>query len=194
MPTIEDYNVLPSNIANKKLRDVVCPACGEPHMRILNIMDYSSFGLIIHYQCNKCKLLVSVSEQCRFRCKTQKMGRMYDYSGHEIEDLIGAIDSTRIHGTLDKLYGIIKEHNIEVEGIELPPYIYEQDRPVPVGFVIPKGDRDIKAIEDAIKLLKDMQDRMMDPQDVNFNMVSEKISALERLFTVEGNGDNGRED
>lgn len=189
MPAIEDYNVLPSNIANKKLRSVTCPACGEPHMRILNILDYSSFGLIIHYQCDTCKLLVSVSEQCKFKCKTQKAGHMYDYSGHEIEDLMGALKSTRLHGTLDRLYSVIKEHNIPLEGIELPPYLYEEDKPVPVGFVIPRGDRDIKAVQDAIQLLTDVRDRIMEPDDVDFNNVTQKIGALKKLFTMEGNGD-----
>lgn len=191
MPTIEDYNVLPSNIANKKLRDVTCPACGESHMRIVNIMDYSSFGLIIEYQCNSCKLLMTVSEQCKFRCKTRKMGHLYDYSGRAIEDMIDGMKSTRLYGTLDKLYSVIKEHNIPLEGIEFPPYLFEQDKPVPVGFTIPKGDRDIKAIEDAIQLLKDLQDRAMDPQDPDFDNVTKKISALEKLFTMEGNGDGG---
>lgn len=188
MPAIEDYNVLPSNIANKKLRNVTCPACGESTMRILQIMDYSAFGLIIHYQCNKCKLLMSVSEQCKFKCATHKIGHMYDYSGHDIEDMLDAITHTRVYGTLDKLYNIIKEHNIEMEGIELPPYRYEEEKPVPVGFVIPRGDKDIKAIEDAITLLKGVQSRM-EPDDTDFDSVSKKITALEKLFTVEGNGD-----
>lgn len=192
MPTIEDYNVLPSNIANKKLRDVVCPACGEPHMRILNILDYSSFGLIIHYQCNKCKLLVSVSEQCKFKCRTQKMGHLYDYSGHDIEDLIDAITSTRLHGTLDKLYSIIKEHNIQLEGIEFPPYLYEEDKPVPTGFTIPRGDKDIKAIENAIQLLTDLQNEE-GSGNMHYDDMASTISALKKLFTVEGNGDNGGE-
>lgn len=188
MPSVEDYNVLPSNIANKKLRDVTCPACGEPHMRILNIMDYSSFGIIVHYQCNKCKLLVSVSEQCKFRCKTQKIGHMYDYSGHDIEDLLGAITSTRIHGTLDKLYTIIKEHNIPLEGIELPPYLYAEDKPVPVGFTIPRGDKDIKAVEDTIKLLEDLQQDLGDA-NIHQDDIKHSIDALKKLFTAEGNGD-----
>jgi hypothetical protein len=51
----------------------------------------------------------------------------------------------------------------------------------------------IKAVEDAIQLLEDMQDRAMDPQDPDFDNVTKKISALKRLFTMEGNGDNGRE-
>ena len=185
MPTIEDYNVLPSNIANPKLRQVSCPACGEHNMRILNIMDYSSFGLVIHYQCSKCKLLVSISEQCRSRCKTHKIGAMYDYSGHEIEDLLGSIISTRVHGTLDKLYSIIKEHNIQVDGIELPPYLYAEDRPVPVGFSIPRGDKDIKAVDDAIKLLT----RLQDFEDLPNEEITTAISALKKLFTAGGNGD-----
>lgn len=188
MPSVEDYNVLPSNIANKKLRDVTCPACGEPHMRILNIMDYSVFGLIIHYQCNKCKLLVSVSEQCKFKCKTQKIGHMYDYSGHDIDDLLDAITSTRLHGTLDKLYTIIKEHNIPLEGIEFPPYLYAENKPVPVGFTIPRGDKDIKAIEDTIKLLECLQQDLCDV-DMNKYDIKHSIDALKKLFTAEGNCD-----
>ena len=187
MPSVEDYNVLPSNIANKKLRDVTCPACGEPHMRILNIMDYSSFGIIVHYQCNKCKLLMSASEQCKFRCKTQKIGHMYDYSGHDIDDLLDAITSTRLHGTLDRLYTIIKEHNIPLEGIELPPYLYAEDKPVPVGFTIPRGDKDIKAVEDTIKLLEDLQQDLGDA-DIHQDDIKHSIDALKKLFTVEGNG------
>lgn len=194
MPTIEDYSVLPSNIANKKLRNVICPACGEPHMRIINILDYSSFGLIIEYQCNECRLLMTVSEQCKFRCRTRKMGHLYDYSGHEIEDMMDAIDSTRLHGTLDRLYGVVKEHNIPLEGIEFPPYLFEQDKPVPVGFTIPKSDRDIKAVQDAIQLLEDLQDRMGyhteygEPHE-RYDDVVQTISALKKLFTMEGNGD-----
>lgn len=186
LPSIEDYNVLPSNIANPKLRNVPCPACGESHMRILNIMDYSSFGLIIHYQCNRCKLLVNISEQCDYRCKTQKIGSLYDYSGHEIEDLMDSIASTRVYGTLKKLYTTIKEHNIEIEGIELPPYLYAEDKPVPVGFTIPKGDRDIKTVEDTIKLLTSL----LDFEDIPNEDITRTISALKKLFTTEGNGDD----
>lgn len=188
MPSVEDYNVLPSNIANKKLRDVTCPACGEQHMRILNIMDYSSFGLVIHYQCSKCKLLVSVSEQCKFKCSTQKVGHLYDYSGHDIEDMIDGLTSTRLHGVLDILYTAVKEHNIPLEGIELPPYLYAEDKPVPVGFTIPRGDKDIKAVEDAIKLLEDIQQDLGDA-DLHQNDVKHSIDALKKLFTNEGNGD-----
>ena len=193
MPAIEDYNVLSSNITNRKLRDVTCPACGEPHMRILNIMDYSSFGLIIEYQCNSCKLLLGVSEQCKTRCRTHKLGHMYDYSGHAIEDLMDSIVSTRLHGTLDKLYSVIKEHNIPLEGIELPPYLYEQDKPVPVGFTIPRGDKDIKAVQDAIQLLEDLRSEE-GSGNLHYDDMTSTISALKKLFTMEGNGDNGRED
>lgn len=176
MPTIDDYTVLPSNIANKNLRKVKCPACGEEHMRIINILDYSMYGLIIHYQCNKCKLLVSVSEQCKFRCPTQKIGVIYDYSGRAIEDLMGAIQSTRIYGTIDKLYSTIKEHNIPIEGIELPPYRYEEEKPVPVGFVIPKEDKWAKTIEDTINFLRDKEDS------------ADIIEKLQLLFKEESNG------
>lgn len=194
MPSLSEYTVLPSNIANRNLRDVTCPACGTNHMRIVNILDYSSFGLIVHYQCNHCKLLVSVSEQCYFRCPTHKPGEIFDYSGHKIEDMINSIANTRIHGSIRKLYDIIKEHNIEIDGIELPPYKYEEERPVPVGFTIPKGDKDVKVVEDTIKLLKDLQEGMGyhtengEPHE-RYNDVCRLIPELEKLFTVEGNGD-----
>lgn len=197
MPTIEDYNILPSNIANPNLRNVTCPACGEPHMRILGIMDYSSFGLIIHYQCNKCRLLTSVSEQCKFRCHPHKIGRLYDYSGHDIEDLLGTITSTRVHNTLDKLYNIIREHNIEIEGIELPPYLYEEERPVPVGFVIPREDKDIKTIEDMIQVLDKSARSGTDvdmPEGSRYITISDTLAKqlsdkLKKLFVIEDNGD-----
>lgn len=197
MPSVEDYTVLPSNIANTKLRNVVCPACGEPHMRIIQILDYSDIGLIIHYQCNKCKLLVSVSEQCNFRCKTHKIGHMYDYSGHEIEDLISSVEGARIYGTIDKLYKIIKEHNILLEGIELPPYLYEEDKPVPVGFSIPRGDKDIKTIEDMINVLDKSIREGADidmPEGARYITISDTLARqlsgrLKKLFTNEGNGD-----
>lgn len=197
MPTIEDYNVLPSIIANKNLRDITCPACGEQHMRIINILDYSSFGLIIHYQCSKCKLLVNISEQCKIRCKTQKPGYLYDYSGRVIEELMSTLTSTRVHGTLDKLYSIIKEHNIEIEGIKLPPYLFQEDRPVPVGFTIPRGDMDIKTIEDMINVL-DKSIRSGDavdmPEGARYITISDTLAKqlserLKKLFTNEGNGD-----
>lgn len=181
MPTIEDYNILPSNIANKKLRSVTCPACGEPHMRILNILDYSSFGLVIHYQCSKCKLLVSVSEQCYFRCPTHKIGVMYDYSGHAIEDLIDSVEGSRLHSTVAKLYGLLKEHNIPVEGIELPPYRYEEDKPVPVGFVVPPADKWVKTVEDAIGLIESMKSKM-EPDDVDMDNITQQITLLKELF------------
>lgn len=198
MPTIEDYNILPSNITNPKLRNVSCPACGEPHMRIINIMDYSSFGLIIEYQCNKCKLLVNVSEQSKFRCKTRKIGHMYDYSGHAIEDMMDGIQSTRLHGTLDKLYSIIKEHNIQIEGIEIPPYLYEEDKPVPVGFTIPRGDKDIKTVEDMIRVLDKSTREGADvdmPEGARYIKISDTLAKqlsarLKKLFTNEGNGDD----
>ena len=166
-------------------------------MRILNILDYSDHGLIIHYQCNRCKLLVSVSEQCNSKCKTQKLGSLYDYSGHEIEDLMNSITSTRVHGTLDKLYKIIRKHNIEIEGIELPPYKYQEEKPVPVGFTIPRGDKDIKTIEDMIEVLDKSIRSGADvdmPEGTRYITISDTLakqlsSRLKKLFTVEGNGD-----
>ena len=179
IPTIDDYNILPSNIANRKLRKVTCPACGEEHMRIVNILDYSSFGLIIHYQCNKCKLLLSVSEQCKFRCATHKMGVMYDYSGNAIQDMMNAITSTRVYNTISILYKMLEEHNIPIEGIELPPYLYEEDKPVPVGFEIPPADVWVKTIDDVIKVLDNSERQGADvdmPEGTRYITISDTLA------------------
>ena len=57
--------------------------------------------------------------------------------------------------------------------------------------MIPSGDRDIKAVQDTIQLLKDMQHDLGEA-DMHQNDISNCIVALQKLFTVEGNG-NGRE-
>lgn len=155
IPSIEEYNAMPSNISNKKLRSVTCPACGEPHMRVLNVLDFSKSGLIVAYQCDNCKLLMNVSEQCYHRCKVYKPGHFIDYSGHDMIGIMTTMEHTRAYGIINRLYDIIKEHNIPIEGIELPPYVYAEQKPVPIGFTISNEDKWIKAVDDIIHLLDD---------------------------------------
>ena len=45
-----------------------------------------------------------------------------------------------------------KEHGIELPKVELP-YTHVEDKPVPVGFILDKNDRNIKIVDDAIKSL-----------------------------------------
>mgnify|MGYP006991665260 CR=1 FL=1 len=56
-------------IANRRLREVECPACGYKYMKPLNVIDWSQFGLIVHYQCQECYLTMNISEQCKRQMK-----------------------------------------------------------------------------------------------------------------------------
>lgn len=49
-----------------------------------------------------------------------------------------------------KLIDIIREHNIQIDGIELPPYTRVEDKPVPIGFTIPTEDKWVKFVSDLI--------------------------------------------
>ena len=158
IPELEEYHTTSALINNSALRNIKCPACGHEYMKILRVMDWSTFGLVAHYQCPKCKLLVSVSEQTKILLKSFGEGMVYDYSGKEIEAAgISSIDSSRMSMTIQKLMGILKEHNIEIEGDDLPPYLYDENRPVPVGYRIPDGDKSIKIVDDTIKILDESQ-------------------------------------
>ena len=189
MPRIEEYNVTPVLFANKALRNVKCPACGHEHMKVLKVLDWSVFGLIIHYQCPSCKLLVSVSEQTKTMLRNMKEGTTYSYSGDEIMAGVSPTDDSRKSMAIIKLMKIINDNGIKVDADDMPPYIYEEKRPVQVGYVIPKGDKDIKAVEDAVATLKKFQERTMDPDDIDYDSVTDVIDRLKKLFTNEGNGD-----
>lgn len=139
MPPITEYYVIPSIINNPRLRDVQCPACGQPHMKILNILDYSIYGLIIHYQCENCYALWSISEQCNHIVKTYKQGELYDYSGDAINQLLSATDHTRLHTTIRYLLDILIQHNISIPPMDIPLYRFSKEKPIPVGFTIDKN-------------------------------------------------------
>lgn len=154
VPILEEYVATPSLINNTRLRMIVCPACGHEHMKILKVLDWSVSGLIIHYQCPKCMALVSISEQAKNIIKTYSEGTIYDYSGKAIETVgLSSIASSRMNTTIQKLMSILKDNNIEIEGEKLPPYMWDNKRPVPVGYRVPHDDRTIKIIDDVIQLL-----------------------------------------
>ena len=155
IPPPEQYNITPMLIANQALREVTCPACGYDSMKIIKVLDWSMFGMTLSYQCPHCFLLMTLSEQSRRMVHYQEQGAFYDYTGEKIDGLLGTISHTRLSVATMQLITLLKENNIPIEGIELPPYQFDQVRPVPIGFQIPKGDREIKLIEDVIKILNE---------------------------------------
>lgn len=190
IPDIREYTVTPSLFKNPSLRHVRCPACGHDELKILKVMDWSVFGLIIHYQCPKCKLLVSVSEQTKHMVHYRTDADQFDYSGENIAAGISATEGSRMSMACKKLIGLCQDNNITIEADELPPYLFEEDRPVPVGYRIPKDDAAIKAVDDAIKLLTDTprQGTLLDtPEGSRYIQISdtkakEIAAALKKLF------------
>jgi hypothetical protein len=176
MPSIDDYHALPSLISNRRLREVKCPACGHESMRILRVIDWSAFGLIINYQCPNCDLLVNVSEQCNHQLKVHSTGLSYDYSGAAIDNLLGELDSTRLNTTVQQLMKLLNDNNIKIDGIELPPYQFQEERPVPVGFEIPQADRWCKTIQEVV-------DNLLHGQEYTQALTNEQMAnKLKRLF------------
>ena len=176
IPRIEEYSVTPALFANRALRQVTCPACGHNHMKILGVLDWSIFGLIVHYQCPKCKLLVSVSEQTKHLIKNYRLGIPVDYSGEVMETTISAHEGSRMSMMVMKLMKILREHDIPIEADEIPPYLCDEQRPVPVGYKIPRDDASIKAIDDTIHLLEDTprEGQMLDtPEGARYITISD---------------------
>lgn len=155
---IQEYELNQAIIANRKLRYVKCPACGHEHMKPLTVMDWSIFGLILHYQCPKCKLHMVLSEQVRrlLRPYSPANGMTFDYTGAQMEELATThVEHSRLANSVEILINKCKEHNIPLEGIETPPYMFENDKPVPIGYEIPPKDIWIKAVADTLKSLEE---------------------------------------
>lgn len=191
VPTIEDFIMTPTLINNPKLRDVTCPACRHEFMKILKVVDWSGFGLIIHYQCPHCKLLITLSEQTKELLKPFNDGIMYDYSGNAIESLISPLQGSRMSTTIQKLMKMLKDHNISIEGEKLPPYVWDNDRPVPVGYRIPRDDEAIETIGDAIaeftRLIEETESQST-PQSIDITFINQLIERLNELLK-KGNED-----
>lgn len=180
VPPIEEYVATPALVANSALRNIQCPACKFEYMKMIKILDWSDRGLIIHYQCPDCFLLLSVSEQSKQPIGYMNEGTVFDYSGAAIEDLMNGIKSTRANGSIQRLMGILKDHNIEVDGLDLPPYLCENDRPVPIGYRIPRDDPSIKAVDDAIKYLEVSAKELCDDAEIAEN--ADIVKRLKDLF------------
>lgn len=194
MPTLEEYTITPALFANKALRNIKCPACGHEHMKILKVLDWSTSGLIVHYQCPSCKLLVSVSEQTKTILRNMKEGVSYSYSGDEIMAGVSSVSDSRKDMAIIKLMKIINDNGIKVPADDIPPYVYEESRPVPVGYSIPKDDESIKTIDDMIKILESAkrQGSLIDtPEGTRYIEVSDTIAKkmaakLKKLLEVGG--------
>ena len=157
---IEEYEMNGGIIANKKLREVVCPACDHKYMKPLTIVDWSQFGLIVNYQCPECYLMMTISEQCRRMLKMYKPSERFDYTGRQVTELgLNYKESSRLANALCILIETCKKNNINIDDVlnefsaTLPPYKFENDKPVPRGFVVPPEDGWVSAVHQAKELL-----------------------------------------
>lgn len=157
---LEEYEMDGGIIANRRLREVKCPACGHEYMKPLMVIDWSQFGLIVNYQCPECLLLMNISEQCRRLLKTYKPSKRFDYTGSHIRELgLNHRESSRMGNALCLLIEMCEKNNINVDeilkefGDSIPPYRFENDKPVPRGFVIPPEDEWISTVHQAKELL-----------------------------------------
>lgn len=158
---IEDYEMNSGVIANKRLREVKCPACGHEYMKPLSVIDWSQFGLVISYQCQNCYTTIELSEQQKRPLKIHSPSKRFDYTGTEIKDLgISMRQNSRMANALCILIDRCEKNNIDIEGIfeefseSLPPYRYKNEMPVKKGFVIPPEDRWVDTVHQIYELFK----------------------------------------
>ena len=157
---LEEYEMNSGIIANEKLRKVRCPSCDHEYMKPLMIADWSQFGLVIEYQCPRCHLLMTISEQCRRVMKVYSPSKQFDYTGRQIKELgMSWRESSRLGNALCVLIEICEKNNINIDEVfkdfsdTVPPYQFENNKPVPKGFVIPPEDEWISVVHQAKELL-----------------------------------------
>lgn len=157
---LEEYEMNGGIIANKNLREVRCPACGHIYMKPLMIADWSQFGLIVNYQCPECHLLMNISEQCRTKLKIYKPSEQFDYTGRQVRELgVNYIESSRLANALCVLIEVCEKNNINIDEVfeefseTVPPYRFENNKPVPRGFVVPPEDEWVHTVHQAKELL-----------------------------------------
>lgn len=183
---IEEYEVNNGVIANKRLREVACPACGHKYMKPLMIIDWSQFGLVIEYQCKECLAVMEISEQCRRPLKMHNPSTRFDYTGTQIMGLgVSMRDSSRIANAMCVLIEKLKKLNINVEDMldsdiadKLPPYRFENDKPVEKGFVIPKEDEWIHTVHSAYELLKNADGDTIEIDSNSAKAIADKLNKL----------------
>lgn len=178
---IEEYEMNEGVIANPRMRQVVCPSCGHSYMKPLMVVDWSQFGLVVHYQCQECYTSATVSEQSRSPIKRHTPSHQFDYTGTQVEDLgMSWRDNSRIANALCVLIEKCKQNNINIDEVfkefsqTVPPYRDLNDRPVPSGFVIPEVDKWVNAVDEAQKMLTDNAETLGE----NANTIADKLKDL----------------
>ena len=194
---IEEYDMNIGIIRNKSLREVSCPSCGHKYMRPLMVVDWSQFGLVVEYQCQKCYTVVNLSEQHKRPLKIHNPSERFDYTGTEIKDLgVSMKENSRLANALCKLIDICEKNEIAIDdafnefSCTLPPYRFENDKPVPKGFVIPPEDVWIKTVHDAYELLKNSRDSIELDKDKYLEKSKDISDKLDKLLKGE-NYNNG---
>jgi hypothetical protein len=153
---LEEYEVNQAVIANKRLREIKCPACGHEYMKPLSVIDWSQFGLVITYQCTECYLTMTISEQCNRLLKQFNPGLRFDYTGSEIEELaISHKEHSRLANSVLLLMKKLEENNIELDRTQFPPYRWNNEKPVVTGFTIPEEDLLMHKLSGVIQSIKD---------------------------------------
>lgn len=162
---LEEYEMNSGLIRNRNLRQVKCPSCGHEHMKPLMIADWSQYGLIIHYQCPSCLLLMNISEQCNHEMKIYKAHQSFDYTGNQVREItINHMEHTRMSNILNALIQICDKNNIKIDeifdefGDSVPPYRFINQKPVPTGFVVPQEDIWISTVQQAKEFIDDHMD------------------------------------
>lgn len=157
LASMEEYEMNDGIIENRRLREVPCPSCGHNYMKPLMIVDWSPFGLVIDYQCQDCYTKVTVSEQCKHRMKVYNPGKQFDYTGMEVKELgLKWKDSSRMANALCILIDHCEKNNIDIDEIlkefhdSIPPYKWNNDKPVSRGFTIPPEDKWVSTVQTAI--------------------------------------------
>lgn len=164
---LEEYDMSTGVIANERLRKVTCPACGHNYMKPLMVIDWSQFGLVVDYQCQVCYLRMWLSEQTQRPVKIYSPGKRFDYTGRQVKELgMSWAESSRLGNALMTLIGVCEKNNINIDEVfaeyPKPPYKWENDKPVPTGYVIPPEDAWVSTIENALNTLKNPLDATSD--------------------------------
>jgi hypothetical protein len=98
---------------------------------------------------------MTISEQCGRLLKQFDPGTRFDYTGTQIMELgMSYKDHSRLANSVLLLMKKLKEHNIKLDEQEFPPYRWNNEKPVPIGFIIPEEDKWVHIISELAKLLR----------------------------------------
>jgi len=136
LPNIDELYVMPQLISNRRLRHVDCPACGHEDMKIIKIIDASpALGLVIVYQCKKCKTAITLSEQSVHMLCPAPMHKLFNYRAEEIKDFSDTLTDVRAKNAIDYMMKLCKDNNIDIKGIDVPEYLGDiMEKEVPNGI------------------------------------------------------------